>query len=319
MDFRHHIRQSIDKTSPGLEIGPSFNPIAAKADGYRTHVVDHASQEDLRVKYATHGVDLDRIEKVDLIDDGGSLSRLLPDGERYQWMIASHVIEHIPDLVGFLNRSEEALADSGRLYLIVPDHRRCFDLFRPVSTPGQVIQAHLEQRKVHSVSALFDHYLYAVTKDGAISWADLQPGEIRSMFTAADALRIAKPVTTTYQDCHGWTFTPNSCRLVFAVLASLGLTRLVEDDFHATPAVGIDFLVVLKKAPEAEVASLLPLMTQAAMEGPELDFASPTALGGGCQAAHADEQPASRQPGGSIRSASDGLGPRLRRWLGRAP
>jgi len=238
MDFRHHIRESIDKASPGLEVGPSFNPIAAKADGYRTHVVDHASQATLKAKYASHAVDVERIEPVDLIDDGGSLSRLLPEGEHYRWMIASHVIEHIPDLVGFLKRCQDALAEDGRLFLIVPDHRRCFDLFRPVSTPGQVMQAHVERRRVHPVAGLMDHYLYAATKDGALSWVGTAPGEVKLMFTAADAWRIAEPASSVYQDCHGWTFTPNSCRLVFAVLASLGQVRLVEDEFHPTPGGG---------------------------------------------------------------------------------
>lgn len=321
MDFRHHIRQSIDKSSQGLEVGPSFNPIAAKADGYRTHVVDHASQEDLRLKYAPHGADVARIEAVDLIDDGGPLLRLLPDGERYRWIIASHVIEHIPDLVGFLGRCQDALSDSGRLFLIVPDHRRCFDLLRPASTPGQVLQAHLEQRRTHSMAALFDHYLYAVTKNGVISWADVEPGEVKAMFTAADAWRIASPERASYEDCHGWTFTPSSCRLVFTVLANLGFTRLVEDEFHATTQTGTDFLIVLRKVPTAETAPLLHLMTQAARESVEFDH----------DAGHArDARPAVLPPvGAAVFDDGDGaarpqandrpnLGLRLRRLFRRA-
>ena len=40
------IRSLIDKTSRGLEIGPSYNPIAARRLGYRVDVLDHASAED---------------------------------------------------------------------------------------------------------------------------------------------------------------------------------------------------------------------------------------------------------------------------------
>lgn len=313
MDFRQHIRDSIDKAGPGLEVGPSFNPIAAKADGYRTHVVDHASQDELRVKYATHGVDLARIEPVDIIDDGASLSRLLPEGERYRWMIASHVIEHLPDLVGFLKRSEDALAEDGRLFLIVPDHRRCFDLFRPVSTPGQVIQAHVERRRVHPLAALMDHYLYAVTKDGALSWVGTGPGDIKLMFTAADAWRIAEPASTTYQDCHGWTFTPSSCRLILAVLASLGFTRLVEDEFHPTADGGTDFLVVLRKAPMADAPPLMPLMAQAALEGPEFAIVQPAATDIGARHAAVESGTGLRHPAGAPSVVAPGaLG-----WLGR--
>lgn len=262
--YRPYIKQSVSRDFPGLEFGPSFNPIIAKADGYRTHVVDHLDQDALRQKYTGHGVDLDRIEPVDFIDDGGPLHRLLPPGQGYHHIVASHVIEHIPDLVGFLVRCHEALVDGGRLFLIVPDHRRCFDHFRPVSTPGQVLQAHLEKRRIHSPAAMFDHYLYAVTRNGAISWADGEPGHLELMFDSGTALQLATDDVASYRDCHGWTFTPSSCRLVFAALASTGHIALRESEFHGT--IGTDFLIVLKKESTGTAPDLLSLMREASTE-----------------------------------------------------
>ena len=62
-----------------LEIGPSYNPIVAKADGWQTTVVDHATQADLIAKYTALGVGtVDQIEPVDFIWQGGSLTALLP-------------------------------------------------------------------------------------------------------------------------------------------------------------------------------------------------------------------------------------------------
>ena len=59
----------------GLEIGPLHNPVAAKRDGYQVEIVDHASTDGLRAKYAKDSnVDVTRIEEVDYVTDGRSTS-----------------------------------------------------------------------------------------------------------------------------------------------------------------------------------------------------------------------------------------------------
>ena len=51
-----------------VELGPSHAPIAAKRDGWRVVVVDHAPREALVDKYEGHpGVDTSRIEEVDVV------------------------------------------------------------------------------------------------------------------------------------------------------------------------------------------------------------------------------------------------------------
>ena len=57
----------IDRNGFGLEIGPSHDPLAPKSEGYKVHVIDHASREELLVKYQPHNVPLDRIEEVDFV------------------------------------------------------------------------------------------------------------------------------------------------------------------------------------------------------------------------------------------------------------
>lgn len=50
----------IDQKGLGLEIGPSHNPIAPKKAGYKVHILDHLTADELRVKYQGRG---ERIEK----------------------------------------------------------------------------------------------------------------------------------------------------------------------------------------------------------------------------------------------------------------
>lgn len=53
-----------DATGLGLEIGPSFNPLVPKAEGYRVEILDHLSAANLREKYkSAPNVDLSKIVK----------------------------------------------------------------------------------------------------------------------------------------------------------------------------------------------------------------------------------------------------------------
>ena len=132
----------IDKRSFGLEIGPSHSPVAAKREGFNVRVLDHLDAAGLRAKYADHGVDVAAIEEVDYVWSGQPLEELVGEA-RFDWIIASHVIEHVPDLVGFLNSCGRILAPDGLLSLAIPDKRYCFDCQRENTALGRVIDVAL--------------------------------------------------------------------------------------------------------------------------------------------------------------------------------
>src|SRR5271170_1497446 len=102
-----------------LEIGPGYNPIAPRSAGWNVHVVDHAPRDELRLKYGPMAVDIDSIEDVDTVWKHGSLHAAVPCDLHGQFdsIIGSHVIEHIPDLVGFLASAERLCAPHGTICL----------------------------------------------------------------------------------------------------------------------------------------------------------------------------------------------------------
>jgi 2-polyprenyl-3-methyl-5-hydroxy-6-metoxy-1,4-benzoquinol methylase len=58
-------------------------------------------------------------------------------------LIASHVLEHVPDPIAFFQSPATLLhPKQGSIRLALPDRRLCFDLFRPASTTGRVLAAH---------------------------------------------------------------------------------------------------------------------------------------------------------------------------------
>lgn len=237
----------INKKGLGLEIGPSHNPLAPKKMGYNVDVVDHASAEQLREKYKGHGINLENIEDVDFVWQGQPLAELIGKRQCYDWIIASHVIEHVPDLVGFFQQCEILLKPQGVFSVVIPDKRFCFDFFQPLTLTGSLLDAYAARRTRPSAGQVFDHFANASKRGESIAWADNQGGADALVHHVRDArenwLRAEK--TTDYIDVHCWRFTPESFELIIADLQMLGLVNLdIQSKF---PTNGCEFYVSLGK------------------------------------------------------------------------
>ncbi len=237
----------VDRNGLGLEIGPSHNPLTSKKSGYNVKILDHATREELIAKYRTHGVNLDNIEDVDYVWHGERISELIGSETKFDWVIASHVIEHTTDLVLFLQEISKTLQPNGIISLVIPDKRYCFDYFRPISTTGDVLQAHIEQRTNHAPGVVFDHHAYAAKLEGNIAWGQNSEGCISLVHTLPEAIlqyEIARK-SANYIDVHQWRFTPSSFSLLILELSELGLINLTVA--HAFNTSGCEFFVTLKR------------------------------------------------------------------------
>jgi len=255
------IRQHFHRNMRLLEIGPSYNPILPKADGWQTTVVDHATQADLVAKYAPLVATADRIEEVDFVWKGGALADLIPLDQHgsYDGLVASHVGEHLPDLIAFLKNAATLIKQDGLMALALPDKRVCFDFFQPLTTTGDLVAAHLEGRTRHQRRTFFNQAAYFVTRNDTVGWA--RTG-LAAPFHLAHPLSLAQFSYDTadedpaaeYRDSHAWAFTPKSFELLMLELNLLGYIdwsiRAIE------PAAGVEFYVWLerKKIAMPEVA-----------------------------------------------------------------
>jgi 2-polyprenyl-3-methyl-5-hydroxy-6-metoxy-1,4-benzoquinol methylase len=235
------ITRHADLSGLGLEIGPSHNPLLSKADGYNIRIADYLDRDGLLEKY--HGVrPTGKIEEVDYVLQGGRLPDEIPD--RFDYIVASHVIEHTVCLVCFLEDCAALLRPGGVLTLAVPDHRYCFDYFRERTALGRVIDVHNAGAKVHSEGSVIEHNLNHVKKGGEAAWSAGFPGTyVDSYAMPVVKQRAAAAVAGEYVDTHNWVFTPHQFRLLIHDLNSLGLVTLHEKSF--TDTVGPEFFVVL--------------------------------------------------------------------------
>ena len=263
----------LNLSGQGLEIGASWRPLLPKAKGYDVRVADHLPQAGLVAKY--DGVrPTDAIEPVDYVLTSRGLTDTID--ERFDWIVASHVLEHTVCLVTFLRDAETLLRPGGILSLAVPDRRYCLDRFRDRTSLGRVIDVFRAGPAVHSEGSVFEFYLSVVTKGEKISWDATHTGAFRQRHTVEEAREQAAMAAGEYVDVHNWVFTPNHLRLMLVDLRALGFIGLREVAFHET--VGSEFYMALSPDGPGPRLSRVELVRLAALEvqgTEEIDFEAP--------------------------------------------
>jgi SAM-dependent methyltransferase len=231
----------IDLEGCGLEIGPSIRPLLPKSAGFNIRTADHLDQAGLAAKYGFRS-DTNKIEVVDYVLTGSRLTAAIHD--TFDYIVASHVVEHTVCLVAFLQDARTLLNPGGVLSLAVPDHRFSFDRFRERSSLARVIEVYRAAPSVHSEGAVLDYYLNVVRKGPEVSWSSGAGGDYANVHTHEEALsHAADAVRGEYVDVHNWIFTPHHFRLLIEDLFALGLIEVREKAFHDTR--GPEFFVTL--------------------------------------------------------------------------
>lgn len=249
-DFRACAKQLVGQKSV-LEIGSGYSPLFLKRDGFDVSIVDHADQAGLIAKYKAMGVDTSNIESVDYVWQGGAISELLGD-KTFDVIYASHVIEHMTDITRFLADCCEIINDDGRIVLIVPDKRYCFDLFQPLSDVGKVLSDYRRAPSTHSFASFYGEEMQVSAKysgDDLIAWWQGEVDSIKFMHSSPRerfASAIASCEMSEYRDAHEYYFTPSSFFLIVEELRYLGLINLEVETL--TRSRGCEFLSVLKKS-----------------------------------------------------------------------
>lgn len=233
---RQCVFASAPRTGRFLEIGPAHNAILPKREGFPTKTVDYLDRAGLVDRYKHHAnYSADDIEEVDyVLEPGAAMADAISD--RFDLVLASHVLEHTTSMIDFLDECSRLLAPGGTVALIVPDHRYCFDRFRERASIGRVIDAHLSPPRVHSMGTLIEERLNAARHRGTTAWAPHHRGTYELIHSAEAAKRVGEQAHKgeRYIDAHNWICTPHHLRLLLQDLYELGFVGLRETYFHDT-------------------------------------------------------------------------------------
>lgn len=240
----------------GLEVGPLHNTVVPRSLADVSYV-DVYDREGLLSSYADDpGVDPEAIPEMDFSLFDGERVRSLPeavgDAAPFDWVMASHVVEHVPDLIGWLQELAEVTVDGGHLLLAVPDRRYCFDLHRPGTTVGQLIEAHERGDVVPSVRAVYDYKRGHASVHAEDVWAGRVVGYGNRIYRLDEVLAdVERARRGEYVDAHVWTFTPGSFAEQLVELRRLGLSSWRFEIWQPTRRGSLEFYALLRRLPRA--------------------------------------------------------------------
>ncbi len=270
------LRKHVSMAAIGMEIGPFQRPICPKREGFNCLTADIMPRDQLLQAYSDDQDVItlrENVEEVDVLLSAGLLASVVAYAKSQDarlksaecclsYLISSHNFEHLPDPIAFLNDAAMLLEDGGFLTLAIPIGTRCFDCFRPLSTTGQLMNAHLSGRVKTSLGAMFDQSASAATFSGgkAIRCRNFDFDQVAVEACGgtidADAFN-ALQFTHEFGHAggiHNFVFNPYSFLLIMEDLQACGFLPLLRVQ-EVIDRGNDEFIVHIEKLPEASRCS----------------------------------------------------------------
>ena len=254
MPFTYH-RQSLTNdidlaNSTGIEIGPLVNPMVRKSES-NVHYVDRATTEELKEWYAKDpALNVDDIMDISYVWGDQSLAEATGGEEQFDYCIASHVIEHIPDLITWLNEISSVLKPGGIASFAVPDRHYTFDYLRPETTLADLVDAHLKKLRKPTSRHIYDHFANFAEVDVMTAWSkDFKPDQLKRKNTKERIYGVCKDALENdkYIDSHCSVFSFDSFFNLLQGISELGLLDFQVKKVFPTKRGMFEFFVQLEK------------------------------------------------------------------------
>jgi SAM-dependent methyltransferase len=152
----------------GIEIGPGPHPFRLLPEGVDVRFVDHWGPEERRALVAELRVDAelthpgggtDYVEPDIVADFNTERLGAISDGSQ-DFVIASHVLEHLAEPIGFIAEIHRVLRPGGVALVLLPDRHRTEDRFRPATPLDHLVAEHTA-----GVTDVSDAHLIEFLKD----------------------------------------------------------------------------------------------------------------------------------------------------------
>lgn len=252
-------------TGCGLEVAPYFDPFLHKRDHPGLCYTDYCSTEELLQKARQNpGYTEGALPPIDFVwRPGEALQACAPPGLRFEYAVASHVLEHVANPIGWLNDVLASMADGARLALFLPDRRSNGDRDRHLTSFGELVALWATQPSVPTATQVADFLANSISSLGPAELLAGKPGT--SHYTDDDVLSLTRLVAETghYLDVHCTVWEPLSFVAAIERASRMGLMNVEVSETIDDP---LEFAVVLTK--RGEPRHQPPALSPAAAEPP---------------------------------------------------
>lgn len=124
LGFRDHVRRYL--VGEGLDLGPWHEPFFSPNGSIKT--VERYSLRDLKINFADLPVEeLAKLQEPDFVCDFDKNFLAKFDNESYDFIVASHLLEHVAQPFLLISDIHRVLKRGGLLLIALPDLRNTFD------------------------------------------------------------------------------------------------------------------------------------------------------------------------------------------------
>ncbi|GMO35507.1 MAG: hypothetical protein Ta2B_15570 [Termitinemataceae bacterium] len=246
--------KNINLTKRILEIGPLHCPNIKKAPGVNVFYADIRSTDDVKkFFYADTHVPNDQIVDIDYVI-GEKYSESLANAEKFDYVIATHVLEHIPQLILFFQDIGKILNAKGKLCLAIPDKRYCFDHFRYPTSFAECYDVYT--RKINNLPFRVLDFCINYTINDADYWWNNRSNfdHMRDMdqFSGGGGAKenYIKALNGEYIDVHFSVFTPETFLTLLYNMICFNLLPFKCIEFYSTDVGALEFNCVLEYEPK---------------------------------------------------------------------
>ena len=260
------LKKYINKDKIGLEIGPLFWGLCRKDEGFNVLIWDVMPKEKLLDKYKIESKKAKQgIEEIDIVSSD-SIKNALTEyakkkgaliqsvSESLDYIISSHNLEHMPNPIQFFIDVSEILKEGGVLNIAIPISTRCFDLSRPLSTTGELLDAYISKNKKPSFGVFFDSSFSNMSvineKNETITLNNMTYDFEKLIFDnelTYDSYQylVDDYNNSAYKDNHVWQFNLDSFLLIFEDLL---MCKIIENlEIIDSEIIGIEFILSIRK------------------------------------------------------------------------
>ncbi len=195
-----------------LEIGAFASPTFTKSD-HDVSYFDRLTREELIKSVGNNTAKAEAIVPQDYVSKEYLFAKEIK--ERFDLIVACHVIEHCPDVITWLNEVAQILSKGAYLYLAIPHKDYTSDILREPTTLREIMGNFRNKLVRPSIEQLADQYYYSrPIQLGSEVWNNqysnkLSQQKYSTIFAATEQAKLDL-ANKRHVDCHCNVFTTNS-------------------------------------------------------------------------------------------------------------
>lgn len=242
--LRKDIKHIIKSNDRVLEIGPLTDPLTT---GENVFYADVRSTDGVKEAYKNDDeVDIDSIVHIDYVI-GKSYTETFKDVEKFKYIVLSHVIEHIPDIISYFLDISNILEDDGKIIMLIPDCRYTFDYYRNPSSFANMYDVYKNGKK-SLLPVFLDAYSNKIIMNNSFKlWNSRKYLDLEKESNPQEVLdRLKNILNQEYPTTHYWTFTDFSFLKILQDLTIFNLFNFKVTEFYPTNYPKHEFGIILE-------------------------------------------------------------------------